>query len=71
MNEIISPSSKGKANHYGISLKFSTEAPAPFRGSLSEMPLRLTLAITWLTKPKNEPINGTTNPIGEKGSKTT
>lgn len=53
MKEIISLSSKAKANRYGKSPSFSTEALAPFPGSLSEMPLRSIPAITWLIKLSN------------------
>src|SRR4030066_1592566 len=71
MKEIFSPSSKAKANRYGKSPPFSSGAPAPFRGSSSEMYLQFIPAITWLTKLRNERINVTANPIGGKDSKPT
>lgn len=64
MKEIISLFSRAKANRCGKSPSFSTEALAPFHGSLSEMPLRSIPAITWLIKLSNEQTNATMNPIG-------
>ena len=63
MKEISFASSKVEANRCGKSPEFSSEVPAPFRGSLNEMPLRFIPVITWLTKRNNERINGTGNPI--------
>ena len=71
MNEIFSQSSRAKGNHYGKSPGFSSEVPAPFHGSLSEMPLRFIPDTTWLTKLRSERINAGTNPIGGRGLKTT
>src|SRR5512137_2169156 len=71
MKEIFSLSSKAKTNRYGKSQRFSSEVPAPFPGSLSEMPLRFIPAITCLTKHSNERINVTGNPIGDQDSKMT
>jgi len=71
MKEIFSPSSKAKANRYGKSHRFSSEVPALFPGSLSEIPLRFIPAITCLTKHRDERINVTTNPIGDQDSKLT
>ena len=71
MNEIFSQYSKAKANRYGKSLRFSSEVPVPFHGSLSEMLLRFIPAITWLTKLRSEPINESIPPIDDKGLKAT
>src|SRR4030042_3091034 len=70
MTEIFSQSSKAKAARYGKSPWFSSEVPARFHGSLSEMPLRFIPDITWLTKLRSEQINASTNPIGGRGLKT-
>ena len=62
---------KSKGESLGKSPGFSSEVPAPFHGSLNEMPLRFIPDITWLTKPRSEPINASTNPMGGRGSKAT
>ena len=71
MNEIYLPSSKAKVTPYGRSPRSSSEAPAPFHGSLSAMLLRLIPGTIWLIKLRNGRIGVSANPTGEHDSKAT
>ena len=71
MKEIFLQSSKAKVDRYRKSPQFSSGVPAPFHGSLNEMPLQFIPAIISIIKLRNERINVTANPIGDRDSKVT